>query len=83
MGESELPTGLRVFNPRPGHIQIAGAAADGFRDGRLFAVTIKVNEPRALATLELALDELNDTDFSNRLPANPRERTVHLRFTRK
>ena len=83
VGESRLPTGMRAFNPQPGHIRVAGAAAEGFRDGRLFAVTFKVNEPRALATIELALDELNGTDFGDRLPANPNERTVHLSFTRK
>jgi len=83
VGESQLPTGMRAFNPQPGHIRVAGAAAEGFRDGRLFAVTFKVNDPRALATIELALDELNGTDFANRLPANPHERTVHLTFTRQ
>ena len=83
VGESRLPTGMRAFNPQPGHIRVAGAAAEGFRDGRLFAVTFKVNDLRALATIELTLDELNGTGFGNRLPANPDEHTVHLRFTRR
>ena len=82
LGESQLSTGMRAFNPQPGHIRVAGAAAEGFRDGRLFAVTFKVKDPRALAMLELALDELNGTDFGNRLPTNPHERRVHLTFTR-
>jgi len=82
LGESQLSTGMRAFNPQPGHIRVAGAAAEGFRDGRLFAVTFKVKDPRALAMLELALDELNGTDVGNRLPTNPHERRVHLTFTR-
>jgi hypothetical protein len=74
---------MRALNPQPGHIRVAGAAAEGFQDGRLFAVTFKVKDPRGLATIELALDELNGTDFGNRLSTNPGDRTVHLRFTRK
>jgi hypothetical protein len=81
VAESRLPTGLRAFNPQPGHIRVAGAALEGFPDGRLFAVTFRVTEPRALTTMELALDELNGTDFGNRLPASPAERTVRLRVT--
>jgi len=74
---------MRAFNPQPGHIRVAGATAEGFRDGRLFAVTFKVKDARALATLELALDELNGTDFANRLPTNPHDRRVHLTFSRQ
>ena len=83
VGEARLPSGMRALNPQPGHIRVAGAAAEGFEDGRLFAVTFKVKDPRGLATIELALDELNGTDFGNRLSTNPGDRTVHPRFTRK
>src|SRR5690348_1037405 len=34
VAESRLPTGLRAFNPRPGHIRVAGAAVEGFADGQ-------------------------------------------------
>ncbi len=78
VAESKLPTGLRALNPQPGHIRVAGAAVEGFTDGRLFAVTLKVNDPRGLASLELTLDEMTGTDFANRLPANPAHRTVQL-----
>ena len=76
---SRLPSGMRAFNPQPGHIRVAGAAAEGFQDGRLFALTFKVNDPRALRTIELALDEINGTDFGNHLPADRLKRTVRLR----
>ncbi len=78
VAESKLPTGLRALNPQPGYVRAAGAAVEGFRDGRLFAVTFKVNDPSALASMELTLTEMNGTDFANRLPANPVHRTVRL-----
>lgn len=79
IAESKLPTGIRALNPRPGHIRAAGAAVEGFADGRLFAVTFLVKDPRAMASLEVTLDEMTGTDFANRLPANPLHRTVRLR----
>jgi hypothetical protein len=77
LAESKLPTGMRAFNPQSGHIRVAGAAAEGFPDGRLFAVSFKVNDPRALASFELTVDEVHGTDFANQLPTDP-----HLRVGR-
>ena len=74
--QSRLPTGIRALNPQPGDIIAAGAAADGFEDGRLFAVTFQVQKPAALGSIELSVEELNGTDFANQLPP------VHQRSVR-
>src|SRR5207247_2167234 len=68
VAESTLPSGMRALNPQPGHIRAAGAAVEGFADGRLFAVKFRVNDPRALALLELTLDAVNATDLGTPLP---------------
>jgi len=83
IAESRLPSGMRVLNPQPGHIRAAGAAVEGFADGRLFAVTFRVTDPGALASMELTLDEMTGTDFGNRLPANPLHRSARLGSTRR
>ena len=78
VAESKLPTGMRALNPQPGHIRAAGVAVEGFADGRLFTVTFRVNDPSALHSMELTLDEMTGTDFVNRLPENPLHRSVRL-----
>ena len=83
IAESRLPSGMRVLNPQPGHIRAAGAAVEGFADGRLFAVTFRVTDPGALTSMELTLDEMTGTDFGNRLPANPLHRSARLGSTRR
>ena len=83
IAESRLPSGRRVLNPQPGHIRAAGAAVEGFADGRLFAVTFRVSDPRALTSMELTLDEMTGTDFGNRLPANLLHRSARLGSTRR
>ena len=67
--ESTLPNGVRAFNPQRGHLIAAGAAAAGFEDGRLFAATFRVQNPGALHSLALDVEELNGTDFADQLPA--------------
>lgn len=83
IAESRLPSGMRVLNPQPGHIRVAGAAVEGFADGRLFAVTFRIRNPGALSSMELTLDEMTGTDFGNRLPASPLHRSVRLGSIRK
>src|SRR5207249_11122827 len=73
----QAATGIRALNPQPGDIIAAGAAADGFEDGRLFAVTFQVQKPAALGSIELSVEELNGTDFANQLPP-VHERSVRL-----
>jgi hypothetical protein len=77
-GEVRLPAGVRAFNPQSGRIRVAGAAAEGFQDGRLFAVSFRVIDPRSLASLELSVTEMNGKDFADRLPADRRERSARI-----
>ena len=67
--ESRLPSGIRAFNPQRGDVIAAGAAVEGFQDGRLFAATFSIQNPAALASLALEVEELNGTDFADQLPA--------------
>lgn len=69
VSESALPSGMRAVNPKSGEIFAAGASSDGFGEGHLFAVTFRVGDPAALASLALAITELNGTDFGNHLAA--------------
>jgi hypothetical protein len=78
VAESRLPHGMRAVNAQPGQIRVAGASSDGLGDGHLFAVTFTVLDPKALASLELVIDELNGSDFSNQLPSDPRQRTTRF-----
>ena len=66
--ESKLPSGIRALNPQRGDIIAAGAAVDGFQDGRLFAAAFTVQNPAALSSLALEVEELNGTDFVDQLP---------------
>lgn len=59
--------GMRAVNARGGKVFAAGASSEGFAQGQLFAVTFKVVNPAALASLALTVSELNGTDFGNRL----------------
>ena len=67
--EQALAGGMRAVNARDGRVFAAGASSDGFAQGQLFAVTFKVVNPAALASLSLTVSELNGTDFGNRLQA--------------
>jgi len=69
--ESRLPNGMRALNPQRGDVIVAGAAAEGFPDGRLFAATFSIQNPAALSSLALEVEELNGTDFASQLPALP------------
>ncbi len=66
--ESKLPSGIRALNPQRGDIIAAGAAVDGFQDGRLFAAAFTVQNPAALSSLALEVEELNGADFVDQLP---------------
>ena len=74
--ESALP-GVRAINPKNGEILAAAASNDGFADGKLFAVTFRVVDPHALASLELRFAELAGTDFGNRLSKLDLRRQVY------
>lgn len=67
VSERALTGGMRAVNARDGRVFAAGASSEGFAQGQLFAVTFKVVNPAALASLALTVSELNGTDFGNRL----------------
>ena len=67
VSERALTGGMRAVNARDGRVFAAGASSEGFAQGELFAVTFKVVNPASLASLALTVNELNGTDFSNRL----------------
>ena len=67
LSEHALTGGMRAVNARGGKVFAAGASSEGFTGGELFAVSFKVVNPAALASLSLSLTELNGTDFGNRL----------------
>ncbi len=50
---------LRASNPSPGLIRLAGAAASGFRDGRLASYKFVVLRDNSVRSLSLAVDEIH------------------------
>jgi hypothetical protein len=52
---------MRAVNPVPGEHRIAGATAQGLRDGLLFRMKAVVRDPRGLRRIGLLLDELHST----------------------
>lgn len=69
LGDIELSGMMRVVNPQAAEIIVAGASGSGLADGRLFAMRFRVDDEAGLGSLALAVDELNDTNFNNRLPS--------------
>lgn len=67
VSQSELPGGMRMLKANAADIIAAGASAEGFTDGRLFAVTFKVVDPAALQSLSLDVSELTGVDFGVQL----------------
>ena len=63
--EVPSPGTMRVVNPRPGDVIVAGAAGGGAADGRLFTLRLRVDDPSAINSLVLRIDELTDTDFTD------------------
>jgi len=67
--EVALGGGMRAIHVTPGVVAVAGAApgADGFADGRLFAVRFRVIAAKPYSALSLRMDELNGVDFTSQL----------------
>lgn len=66
--ELSLADGMRAVTARGGSVRAAGANAQGFDDGRLFAATFRVVRPAALRTLTLEIPELTGVDFTDGRP---------------
>jgi hypothetical protein len=80
VGEAPAAAGMRAVNAKAGDIAIAGVNLDGFEDGRLFAVELRVERPAAIGTLELSMKELTGVDYKNQRAALSVQRAV--RFAR-
>ena len=78
LGDIELPGMMRVVNPQPAEIVVAGASGEGSADGRLFAMNFRVDDAAGLTSLALAVDELNDTNFNSRLPSLKQDSRLQL-----
>ncbi len=76
-GEAPLNAGFRALSEKDGTVRAAGARSEGFERGVLFAVTFRVIDPAALASLRLHVTELRATDFADRLPALRVSRELH------
>jgi hypothetical protein len=63
LDEVSLPGMMRVVNPQPGEVIVAGATSGASSDGRLFAFRFRVRDPRGLESLSLGVDEMNDGGF--------------------
>jgi len=77
LGESDADEMMRVVNAEPGKLTVAAASAGGSKTGRLFTFRFRADDPHAIATLLLSVDELNDAKYVNRvslirLAATPR-----------
>jgi hypothetical protein len=57
------PGMMRVVNPRPGEVIVAGASSGSSTDGRLFTLRFRVDDPAGVNSLVLYIDELNDASF--------------------
>jgi hypothetical protein len=78
LGDVELPGMMRVVNPQVSEIIVAGASGSGSADGRLFAMKFRVDDATGLKSLALSVDELNDTNFNNRLPSLKHDSRLQL-----
>jgi hypothetical protein len=53
---------MRVINPQPGALRVAGIATGGFSDGQLSVIRFSVVRPNGLASLQLTVDEMHTTN---------------------
>ncbi|HET9425505.1 MAG TPA: hypothetical protein VFO55_09050 [Gemmatimonadaceae bacterium] len=76
--EIPAPGMMRVVNPRSGEVIVAGASSGTSADGRLFALRFRVVDPRGLESLSLAIDELNDGNFTSQVQTVTRSSRIVL-----
>ena len=80
VGETGNAAGMRAINPKPGDVAVAGVNLEGFEEGELFSVELRVVDRKALATLALSVSELTRIDYTNERPALKVQKAV--RFAR-
>ena len=65
LSESSSGAGMRAVNPQLGDVAVAGVNLEGFAEGELFAVQLKVVNPKAVASLALSMSELTTVSYRN------------------
>lgn len=78
LDEVVLPGMMRVVNPQDREVVVAGASSEGSADGKLFALRFRVEDPAALGSLVLMVDELNDRDYTSQVAALTRSSRLLL-----
>ena len=78
VGETGDIAGMRAVNAKAGDVAIAGVNLQGFADGELFAVTMRVEDPSALGTLALSMSELTSVDYRNERATLSIQKAVRL-----
>lgn len=71
---------MHVVNAQSNQVTIAAASAQGSTSGSLFKLRFRVDDPAGLASLSLAISELNDRQFMSRVGSLKMSQT--LRFDR-
>jgi hypothetical protein len=78
VGETGDAAGMRAINAKSGEVAIAGVNLEGFTDGQLFSVEMRVDDPRALSTLALSMSELTGLDYKNERASLSIQKSVRL-----
>lgn len=78
VGEAASASGMRAVNAKAGDIAVAGVNLEGFADGALFSVELRVVDPAALATLALSVSELTGVDYRNERASLSVQKAVRL-----
>ena len=63
--EVVVPGMMRVVNPTPGEVIVAGASSTPSVDGVLFAARFRVVSPAGVRSLATTVDELNDPNYGS------------------
>jgi hypothetical protein len=79
VGEEQLSGGMRLLKANVSDIAAAGASAEGFGEGQLFAVTFKVIDPAAVQSIALDVSELTGVDFGAQTSRLAVDRRVFVR----
>ena len=82
VGEAGSAAGMRAINPQSGDVAVAGVNLDGFAEGQLFAVELRVVDPAAVASLELTMSELTSVSYRNERASLSVQKAVRFARTR-
>jgi len=69
---------MHVLNAQEKQITVAAASAQGSSSGVLFRLRFRVDKPAGLASLALAVSELNDPQFKSQLSSVTLARSLRL-----